>query len=516
MSRPTGFKSVLIAAAVFSILSVTAAITSDGFLDADAATHYLFARYALHNPFYLVNVWGRPLATAVYMPGVFLAGRLGARLMSLLCALTCATLAWRLAILQRHRLPALAAIFTLGQPLFFLHSFSEMTELPFAATLALAFLAYRTRRWGWLAFFASLLPLGRPEGFAFCLLAAAALILHRRYLWILLTPLATIAWCYSGWLIEGRHGDWWQWLAHAWPYGSGSDYARGAPLHFVYLLPMLVSPAALPAIWIGIVRSLRCIPRISPSPGTPGEGRGEGLRFDHGATARQKYPSPYPSPGVPGEGREGTRAHRRLSQFLIAAIPLTVLIFHSLFHALGKFSSNGELRYLLIVAPFWGLLAATGWEWAFSRLRFRHATAWAGASVTLPFLLNLFVPIVPLHMDARWQSAHSLVDWYKHSSIRRPYPYLLFADPAIDYFLDTNAEDSTRSTPWNKELVADKPSGTLLIWDDGFSNMNSNADRDVTLDEIRAAGWVMLPNPPGIAPSWRLFISPWPLPNELR
>jgi hypothetical protein len=312
-------------------------------------------------------------------------------------------------------------------------------------------------------------------------------MVHRRYVWILLTPLGTIAWCYCGWLVEGRHGEWWKWLAHAWPYGSGSDYARGVPLHFVYLLPMLVSPAALPAIWIGLFRSLRQYPRISPSPGIPGEGWGGGRRL-----------------------------HRLRCQFLIAAIPLTVLIFHSVFHALGKFSSNGELRYLLIVAPFWGLLAAAGWEWAWGRLRWRNAVAWAGASVSLPVLLNCFVPIVPLHMDARWDSARRLVEWYQHGSIRRPYPYLLFADPAIDYFLDTSAEDPTRSTPWNKELVADKPSGTLLIWDDGFSNMNSNADRDVTLDEIRDAGWQTLPTPPGIGANWRLFISPWPLPNELR
>jgi UDP-N-acetylmuramoyl-tripeptide--D-alanyl-D-alanine ligase len=41
---------------------------------------------------------------------------------------------------------------------------------------------------------------------------------------------------------------------------------------------------------------------LSPSPGTPGEGRGEGLRLIQGAFENKKDPSPYPSPGVPGEG----------------------------------------------------------------------------------------------------------------------------------------------------------------------------------------------------------------------
>jgi xanthine/CO dehydrogenase XdhC/CoxF family maturation factor len=41
---------------------------------------------------------------------------------------------------------------------------------------------------------------------------------------------------------------------------------------------------------------------ISPSPGTPGEGGGEGPRVDRTALAIEKRPSPNPSPGVPGEG----------------------------------------------------------------------------------------------------------------------------------------------------------------------------------------------------------------------
>jgi putative protease len=41
---------------------------------------------------------------------------------------------------------------------------------------------------------------------------------------------------------------------------------------------------------------------ISPSPGAPGEGRGEGLRACNTSDANSTQPSPYPSPRVPGEG----------------------------------------------------------------------------------------------------------------------------------------------------------------------------------------------------------------------
>ena len=45
---------------------------------------------------------------------------------------------------------------------------------------------------------------------------------------------------------------------------------------------------------------------LAPSPGTPGEGRGEGTQF-----RTQILPSPYPSPGVPGEGTNMPTAHAR-------------------------------------------------------------------------------------------------------------------------------------------------------------------------------------------------------------
>jgi dihydroorotate dehydrogenase electron transfer subunit len=47
---------------------------------------------------------------------------------------------------------------------------------------------------------------------------------------------------------------------------------------------------------------------ISPSPGTPGEGRGEGSAANRPMFANQNQPSPYPSPGVPGEGTSGHTA----------------------------------------------------------------------------------------------------------------------------------------------------------------------------------------------------------------
>jgi hypothetical protein len=119
MKRP--WLPIVLATVIFASLSLAAAIASDGFLEADACTHYLYARFAIGETHYLVNVWGRPFVTGLYAIPATLAGRMGVRVTSLVCALLIATIAWRIADLK-FRWPALGFI-SLAQPLVFLHLF---------------------------------------------------------------------------------------------------------------------------------------------------------------------------------------------------------------------------------------------------------------------------------------------------------------------------------------------------------------------------------------------------------
>ena len=83
---------ILLATVIFSALSLTAAVKSAGFLEADSCTHFQYAKFALAEPHYLVNVWGRPFVTALYAIPAVLAGRMGVRVTSLVCALLTATM----------------------------------------------------------------------------------------------------------------------------------------------------------------------------------------------------------------------------------------------------------------------------------------------------------------------------------------------------------------------------------------------------------------------------------------
>src|SRR5436189_4921019 len=111
---------IVVATVIFAALSITMAVKSPGFLEADACTHFQYARFALSEPHYLVNVWGRPFVTALYAVPAVLGGRFPVRMTSLGCALLIAWVTYLIAKDQKYRWPALAFIFVLSQPLLYL------------------------------------------------------------------------------------------------------------------------------------------------------------------------------------------------------------------------------------------------------------------------------------------------------------------------------------------------------------------------------------------------------------
>src|SRR3569623_1226753 len=166
---PGGALRFLLAAGIFSALSVYCAVKSPGFLEADAMTHYMFSRHALSEPALLANVWGRPRCTGAYLLPANLfadvrASVIAVRVTSLILALACAWVTYCIAKRQGFRRPELAAVLLFAQPLFFCHSWSELTEIPFALVAICAMWAYQRRQFFWMALLVSITPAGRPEG----------------------------------------------------------------------------------------------------------------------------------------------------------------------------------------------------------------------------------------------------------------------------------------------------------------------------------------------------------------
>ena len=486
-------------------------------------------------------MWGRPVCTALYAIPAHYGGRTAARLTSLGVAIAMALLCRSIAGRQGWRWPALAVVFTFAQPLVFLHSFAELTELPFAFLMTVAFLAYQRRRWFWLAVVVGLTPLSRPEGFGFLVLAAAALVAHGRARWLAVLAVPLVAWDVTGWWLyggwSGGHGHWWRWLADNWPYAGDSLYDRGYLLKFVAMMPAVAGPIVFPATVVGVWLCLGGERR------TQNDGRGaktfsfsalrSGFRVprsDHRRRYEMLIAAVLALAGHSVLTWTGKMAihlrsafrvlptdHRRRCDVLIAVLPLMVLAGHSVLTWTGKMASNGEVRYMLVVAPFWALLAARGWGWAFDTLRWPRVYLLAGLAAVAPVCVNRMYTVLPQHPMPSWVEAAQVADWYRTDPVARQYHHVALAHPGLLYALDFKPSDK-RVVDWQRRTIAAVPPGTLLVWDRIDGLYNADASRSVSLDDVRRAGWVPMPPPSFLRPvpgkvgagegEWAFFRSP--------
>jgi hypothetical protein len=205
--------------------------------------------------------------------------------------------------------------------------------------------------------------------------------------------------------------------------------------------------------------------------------------------------------------------HANRCEMLVAAIPLMILAGHSLLYWLGRMASNGELRYMLVVAPFWALLGARGWQWVMVRLNWRHPYLLAGAAALLPIGVNFFWHTIPIQLTHDSYRAQAVAEWYRQSGIDIEYPRVISSNPEVAYYMDVSHTDRGWIRSFDKGTIAKAPSGTLLVWEPLYATHNADAGRVVTLEEVLAAGWIERPD---LAPSmlwdpgqeWRIFLSP--------
>jgi hypothetical protein len=211
---------------------------------------------------------------------------------------------------------------------------------------------------------------------------------------------------------------------------------------------MLVGPFALPAVWLGMWRS---------------------------------FASAWPV--------ERLKSHAARVDLLMAGLPLAILCGHSLLHWLGKFSSSGALRYLLIVAPLSGCLAARGWEWVFLRTRWPRPISWAALAVVMPGLVNYCWRVLPVKQTESWDKAEQIVQWYEHNPLRQKYPRIMSNHPGIFFYLNASPWDRAKVEPWSPDAIDHPPAGVLLIWDPEFCTRNSDPRLVAPLSRLTAAGW---------------------------
>ena len=472
----TDYRAFVVASFIFAVLSSWLSLASKGFLEADGVTHYLYARYAFENPAYMLDVWARPMRMLLHAVPAHYFGLAGVRAASLAAAIATAWITYAIARKLGWQRPALAGLFVLAQPLFFMHSFSELTEVPFALLAATAMWSLVTRRWWAFAIVCGLTPAARPEGAAFVLMAIGVLSLHRKWWCLPLTLLPLVVWNHLGWWMWGSDsGPWARWLIDHFPYSSDSVYKPGPIYRYLAVLPTVVSPLILPAVVLGAFE-LRSWRRVDRSTGTPLIG---------------KWFMP--------------------DEWLIALIPWGILAIHSLLHFYAKMSSSGEPRYLLAASPFWALLACKGWAMLTTRFEWRRPVLWASLAALVPVGVHFTYKVVPLNEQPDALLCKSIGAWYANASWHDGYPHVYATHPLVFYYLHQKIESATR------DFIDHPPPGVMFVYDSTYGWANSDPHRLVHPKDFERAGWKLAPDSAPLTlpnQTWRIYLSPEPLASK--
>jgi hypothetical protein len=390
----------------------------------DGGFHFLFARWSFEHPRLLVDVWGRPLFTALYA----LPSRLGYPAAKLLTVAVSLAAAWHTAQLARaHGLerPELAVPFLLLQPSFLLVCSETMTEPLFALALALALRVHRSGRVRSSMWVAALLPLIRPEGFFVGVLWGAAALFDpragasplRRALSTLRLAAGVALWWAAAFLLTRDP----RFIVHNWPpnWAAGASYGTG-PLFQYWVIrdQVLAGPVVQALFGLGLVVLL---------------------------------------------------ASRRA--LLPACVMVLVAGLHSVLFRLGMFGSAGYARYLVCVAPPMALATLAGWN-AVAGLAdlagrvARPLRLVAGAALLLwaGWLCLGYVDSWGSSRDAR--AVDDMAGWFEAHP--RTVKRLVFSQAYMAIRLDLDPSGKPALGPDADENVLALralPPGTLVFWD---------------------------------------------------
>jgi hypothetical protein len=418
--------------AAYAIAGVALALLYPDSYQQDGGTHFLFARDAWWNHALLVDVWGRPLFTALYaFPA--LAGYLPAKLLTVAVCVATAWQCWRWAEDEGMSRAELAIPFLALQPSVLLLTGDTMTEPLFALMLVIALRLRRAGRVQGAMLLASLLPLARPEGFFVCVLwgiwsltdARVSDAWWRRARTLPLLAVGVVAWWIAALIITRDP----LFILHNWPHQwapTGALYGTAPWLEYWHLRYEIVAKPLAIFFALGLVALL---------------------------------------------------VRRRLG--VATSLVLMLFVLHSVLRHLGLFGSAGYPRYFVCVAPAIALITLEGWNvvadscWRMlERLPSRARTSVRVVAYVLSAALLLVVArddlfFVDDHATAR--DAHAVADadaWLRSNSIHEQ--QLIWSQT---YMCIIRHCDSRRRIFLTGDLARDRaqleatPPGTLVFWD---------------------------------------------------
>jgi hypothetical protein len=241
--------------------------------------------------------------------------------------------------------------------------------------------------------------------------------------------LPVVTWNFAGMWLNGSEN--WLWLVERWPYSRGSAYGSGNLFQLVALLPVAVGPLVMPFVIAGAC---------------------------------------------------SWRHDRRVLG--VAAIGAALIVGHSIIWWLGLMSSFGEIRYLTLAAPIWGVLGATGWE------RMREVPL---VRSVRPLLLATVGIVVVFSARVTWlrqtpetSGVCEVANWLIAT---RPNSAVTSSHPGVWVHAGIRYRDAGRFVPWEPSNFSQAPAGTILVWERRTGEKNADAAMTISREQVERLGW---------------------------
>lgn len=431
-------KTLYVVLLCFAFISVFSIVLFDGTGDAgDSIMHYLFARYAPSHPEHFLNLWAKPVFVVFAFPFAQL-GFVGIKIFNALVVLFTLYFTGKSAIkLQRSHAP-FAVLFMIFSPLYYILTFSGLTEPLFALfTSAILFLAVQ-QKWLLLAIITSFIPFVRSEGLIILGVVAIFYLYSRK--------MRFIPWLLTGHVLLTVAGYFyyhdWLWIFAQNPYARlSSTYGSGGLLHFVVKMPYVTGIPIAFLLAIGfLVEAWQIV-------------------------------------------RGNIRSHISILVWLGFSAYFAA---HSLFFYLGIFNSMGLHRVMIGIMPLIGILSLSGFvqiEAWFLKIHRKAAIAISGIVLILvvvfPFLSN---PAAvkwgkDMNLSIEQQNAQMISDsllknnpdanrWlYSHSYFGLTLP--------VDYF------DEAKHQIVTAENISGADEGDIIIWDYWFAVVENGVSKSM-------------------------------------
>jgi hypothetical protein len=400
----------------------------------DSIYHFLFAKYAPVHPELFFDHWAKPVFVLLSCPFAQF-GFTGIKVFNLLVSLVTIFMTFRIACFLRLKNAFIGVLIMIFTPLFYILTFSGLTEPLFALFCALIIYLFLRQKYLAACLVLSFLPYVRSEGLIILGIFTLNLFVKKKWKFIPLLAFGSVVYSFAGYFV---HHDLF-WVFTKIPYAhASSQYGSGPLSHFVVQMLYVTGIPIYFLFWVGVIS------------------------FVIKSIKKQ----------ISGE-----------EQILIFLGFLVFFVAHSLFWYLGIFNSMGLKRVLICVMSMITIISLHGFNFITEVIPKKNAR------IVLQWFFILYIVIFPFtHNPAavNWKrdmmksvdqaSADKTADFIRHKII--PDSRILTASPYVCMILGVDCFTSHHRLGIARQDIEVMRPGDILIWENWFAVVESGIRKD--------------------------------------